>query len=102
MAFRPYPKPTPKPKSDEPYWIPKKSKKRIAQEKEYSKIRVSFLKENPICQVCGKKNSTEVHHTNERHNERLLNVEYFLAVDRDCHMHIHENPKWATEKGYLV
>ncbi len=39
---------------------------------------------------------------NGRNGERLLDVDYFMAVCRDCHQYIHNNPKESREKGWLI
>jgi hypothetical protein len=46
--------------------------------------------------------ATEVHHTNGRENERLLDRTYWMAVSREGHQWIHNNPKKARELGWLI
>jgi ribosomal protein L40E len=65
------------------------------------KIRVKYLNDHKICQVCSAKNSTEIHHTAGRRGEALTEVSNFLAVCRECHVKIEMNREWAYEKGYL-
>ena len=77
----------------------RRSKKRAKQERKYSSKRADWIK-GKRCAVCSNK-ATEVHHTNGREGNRLLDEEYWLAVCRICHRAIHEHPEWARENGYL-
>jgi hypothetical protein len=38
------------------------------------------------------------HHPMGRRGDNLF---HFFYVDRMCHLKIHNNPKWAREKGFL-
>jgi len=77
------------------------SLKRQAQLKEYKELRIEFLTLNPICMVCNRHDATEIHHTNGRTGLRLLDTNYFMAVDRPCHIYIHSNPIEARGEGWL-
>jgi hypothetical protein len=77
------------------------SAKRKSQEALYSLLRKDFLTKNPLCEVC-RIDATDVHHKRGRNGERLIEVEYFMAVCRTCHDKIHSNPTWAYEQGYLI
>lgn len=83
--------------------IRRRSKKRAAQEREYSKLRAKYLEENPLCAVpgCGCW-STEVHHKAGRIGDLLTDVTKFLAVCRHHHVVIELNPTWAKEQGYSI
>jgi len=83
--------------------IRKVSKKRRKQSKEYSKLRADFLlrPENRFCPVTNKQ-TIEVHHKNGRENQRLTDTSHWLAVSREGHQWIHNNPKEAREKGWLI
>lgn len=51
--------------------------KRQKQLDEYYKIRLEYLQEHPICEVCQDEHSSEVHHKKGR--GKLLNdTQYFL------------------------
>ena len=76
------------------------SKKRAERLKIYSELRKEFLK-GKICPVTGKQ-ATEVHHLKGRENDRLNDGEFWLAVSRDGHRYIHNNPKESMEKGWLL
>lgn len=99
------------------------SSKRAAQLKEYSKLRKEFLAANPFCQVWMDENpeyaavsplsnmgisywednrATDVHHMKKRVGKMLLDTRYWMAVSRTAHQRIHQFPKWAREKGYLL
>lgn len=76
------------------------SLKRQEQLKEYKIIRDQFMLGNPRCEMCTG-SASENHHKNGRTGLRLLDVDYFMAVCRDCHQYIHNNPKESREKGWL-
>jgi hypothetical protein len=79
------------------------SEKRLKQLAEYRKAKKEFMSqpENQICPVTGDE-AHEIHHTNGRENEKLNDTEYWIAVSRRGHTWIHENPKEAREKGWLI
>lgn len=81
--------------------IRKVSIKRAAQNKEYSKLRLNYFKNHPICEVglCGRY-ATDIHHIAGRIGNNLTDITNFLAVCRQHHCQIEENPIWAKEKGY--
>lgn len=85
-----------------PQWTKKVSDKRQDQNKEYLKERLKFLKANPICQVCEKSKSTEVHHKKGRTNDMLLKTEFWLAVCSRDHIFIEMKPDWARENDYTL
>lgn len=95
ICQEPLPKKKPKP-------INKVSKKRIDQNKEYSKVRDQYLK---IFEVCEVKNcmlpSSQIHHKAGRVGQLLTDVNHFLAVCDTCHKYIHDNVKWSQEYGYM-
>ena len=79
------------------------SDKRAKQKAAYLLARNIFLMEdcNRYCPVTGKP-TTEIHHTNGRENERLLDRKYWIAVSREGHLFIHSNPKEARQNGWLI
>lgn len=81
--------------------INKVSAKRAVQNQQYAKLRKEYLELYPVCEVveCHNK-SVEIHHMNQRENERLLDVNYFLAVCRPCHEKITRDSAWAIANGY--
>lgn len=81
--------------------IKKESDKRKAQNNEYKKIRLAFLKDNPRCAVTGR-DATEIHHMKGRVGSLLTDTKYFLPVCRDAHQRIELNPEWAKENGYSL
>ena len=89
--------------------IKKFSDKRAKRNSAYLIANKAYLSEdaNKFCPVMSLMFSktvpaTEVHHTNGRENERLLNREDWLAVSREGHQWIHLNPKLARAKGWLI
>ena len=77
------------------------STKRAAQLREYKRIRIEFLEANPDCQICGGV-ATEIHHTNKRNGERLIDTKYFMALDRKCHNMVHHYPEESKKRGWLI
>lgn len=94
----------PKPKETKKYVIPKVSDKRKIENLKYSVLRIEFLgkKENQICPITGQQ-AIEVHHTycGKDRAKHYLDVSTWLAVSRDGHNWIHNNPKEARELGFL-
>lgn len=88
--------------------IAPRSKKRAKEERDYSTVRKEYLEEHPICEVCIRENNpykypaTEIHHKKGRIGPLLTDSRYFLAVCRDHHEFIENNPKWAKLKGYSI
>lgn len=81
-----------------------RSKKRAAQESEYSAKRKIFMSEHPLCQanisgLCTTQ-STDIHHVKGRSGELLLEVSEWMSVCRACHMWIETHPIEAAELGY--
>ena len=79
----------------------KVSKKRAEQNKQYKVVRDQFMQDNPNCERCGRM-ATENHHKNGRNGLRLLDVNYFMAVCRTCHVLIHETPNLSRAEGWLI
>lgn len=84
--------------------IKKVSDKRKIKDLQYYALRKVFLEkpENKICPITGWP-TTEVHHkySGKDRDKHYLDTETWLAVSRDGHNWIHDNPQEAREKGYL-
>lgn len=78
------------------------SSKRSKQLKEYLVLRADYLASHRLCEVCKTSKATDIHHRKGRTGTRLNDTQYFIAVCRDCHNQIHDNPKWAYETGLLL
>lgn len=74
-----------------------------AQNAEYAKLRKEYLALYPVCEVeeC-QAASTEVHHAAGREGDRLLDVNYFVALCHDCHVRITEHSAQAIEDGHSI
>lgn len=85
------------------YVIPQVSKKRKVESLQYAVLRTEFLskKENKVCPITGGP-TTDVHHKKGRIGSLLLDTNYWLAVSREGHKQIEENPVWAKEMGYSL
>ena len=83
--------------------IRSKSKKLTKEERLYNRMRIPWLEKRPVCEAryegCTHR-STDVHHIKGR-GIWLLIKEWWLAVCRNCHEHIHKHPKQAREDGFL-
>jgi hypothetical protein len=100
----------------------KVSKKRAKDGKIYSAKRKAFLESHPICQVWlaehaaqvfrelimdgeamiyTKYRSTDIHHMAKRTGSNYLDESTWLAVCRENHDRIHNNPAWARANGFL-
>lgn len=78
------------------------SSKRARALKAYRVNKQSYLSAHPTCEVCDFFESTDIHHKLPLGRGGKLNdVTIFLAVCRECHIQIHDNPLWAEEQGYL-
>lgn len=83
------------------------SEKRKRENLLYLAKRKAFLRANPLCRAvidevfCGKK-ATDVHHKFGRTGGAYLDELTWLALCRDCHRWIHENPKEARGLGLLA
>lgn len=89
-----------KPKQKKATKIKPVSDKRKKELKTYSEQRKLFLV-NKICPIT-QETATEIHHIKGRDNKWLNDINYWLAVSRNGHIWIHNNPIEAEEKGYLI
>ena len=88
---------------DKPKSISPVSKKRQVEMDEYSKKRKAFLALKPQCEAylvgtCTV-TSTDVHHKAGRVGENYLKISTWMAVCRNCHTWIENNPEEAKELG---
>lgn len=83
--------------------ISKVSDKRKIENAKYSVLRIEFLgkPENKICPITGKL-TTDVHHSKGRIGSLLLDTRYWIALSREAHKYVEENPEWAKENGYSL
>lgn len=86
------------------YKIPKVSKKRQVEQLQYQVLRTEFLSkpENKICPITGKE-TTDIHHkwSGKDRAKYFLDTTTWLAVSREGHNWIHNNPKKSRELGFL-
>ncbi len=92
-----------KPKETKKYVIPKVSDKRKTENLKYSVLRTEFLgkKENQICPIT-KQPTTDIHHKKGRVGSLFLDTKYWIALSREGHKFVEENPEWAKENGYSL
>jgi|TARA_R100000541_G_scaffold16916_3_gene26601 hypothetical protein len=80
------------------------SKKMSKLNAAYTKMRVPYLTDNPVCHAnihnCSIK-ATDIHHKQGR-GLNHLNVDTWLPVCRNCHMWIEENTVEAIELGFSL
>lgn len=78
------------------------SKTRAGQYKRYLKIRREYLVEHPLCEVCRREPSNQIHHKGGRNGPKLLITELWLAICSKCHTKIHNEGAWARTQGLLL
>lgn len=83
--------------------ISKVSKKRQIENAKYAVLRIEFLgkKENAICPIT-KQPTTDVHHKKGRVGSLFLDTKHWIALSREGHKFVEENPEWAKENGYSL
>lgn len=81
--------------------IPQVSKKRKIENAQYSVLRIEFLgkPENKKCPITGQP-TTDIHHKKGRIGKLFLDTKYWVALSREGHKFVEENPEWAKENGY--
>lgn len=69
------------------------SKKRAAANKEYSKVREVYLRENPECCYC-RLPATEIHHlcSGGSRAKSLVNSDTWMGLCNSCHLAIQQGP----------
>lgn len=79
------------------------SEKRKTEIQQYTILRKEFLSDpkNQTCPIT-KQPTTDIHHMKGRIGSLFLDTRYWLAVSREGHRMIEENPEWAKEKGYSL
>ena len=80
--------------------IPPQSKKRIADNRVYNKLKRELFKKYPKCQRCKKAPSKDCHHAYGR-GPNFLNPKTWFAVCRKCHDWIGEHKADAREEGFI-
>jgi len=78
------------------------SDKRAAELAIYRPRRDKYMEENPVCECCESKPSTELHHKKGRIGVMVYYVPFFMAVCHWCHKEIHAESAWSYEQGYLI
>ena len=92
-----------KPKAIKKYVIPKVSEKRKIENLKYSVLRIEFLgkPENKVCPIT-KQPTTDIHHKKGRLGSLFLDTKHWIALSREGHKLVEENPEWAKENGYSL
>lgn len=58
---------------------------------EYKPLRLDYLSLHPICELCNKAKSTDIHHICGKIGELYLDTRYWLGICRQCHSTIHDS-----------
>ena len=79
------------------------SDKRKIENLKYSVLRIEYLSkiENQKCPINGKP-TTDIHHKKGRIGSLLLDTRYWVALSRESHIFVENNPEWAKENGYSL
>lgn len=86
--------------------FPRKPSHTHEDHKEYARLRLQFLKDNPWCEVSLKRDhgakvpANVIHHRKGR-GDHYLDVSTFVATTRDGDCWIHRHPEKARELGLL-
>lgn len=85
------------------YTIPQVSDKRKIENAKYTVLRIEFLgkKENQICPITGWP-TTDIHHKKGRVGDLFLDTKYWIALSREGHQFVEDNPEWAKENGFSL
>ncbi len=76
------------------------SLKQAARLRQYARLRKKFLDLYWLCKWCNAAEATDVHHVAGR-GRNLLEGDTWLALCRNCHSRVHDNPKLARAMGFL-
>jgi hypothetical protein len=77
-----------------------KEKVRYWEHKIWAVISRVIRKQHPICQMCGKNPSTQVHHIISRYYKATFyEPDNFLAVCGGCHRKVDYDAEWARSKA---
>lgn len=96
----------------EPYKIAPRSKKRAAEESQYSKEKREWIAGMP-CAVFPELMAVDIHHkkgrvgyadqwAKDRGITLLRDQRYWLPVSREGHNEIELNPQWAKDQGFSL
>lgn len=95
-----------------PKKIKQVSDKRKEDNEIYSILRKQFLEKFPICPITNKP-TTDIHHKKGRKGyaddwarendiSLFLDVRFWVALSREGHCFVEDNPIWAKENGYSL
>ena len=87
----------------------RKSQRQIDRDRIYITIATRFMLDHPICEACRKVRpgkplrwTDHIHHKHGKIVDLLFNERLFIAVCRDCHRWIHDNPDKARGVNLLA
>lgn len=83
--------------------IKSESEKRKELNKVYLKVRAEYLKIHPLCEFpkCTHR-ATDIHHKAGKIGELLIDDNHFMALCRDHHRLIENNPAWAKQNNFSI
>lgn len=86
-------------------------RRRILMKLYLSFVRPAFLhglaagqgrrRQAPLCERCGGRIATQVHHMAGRSGDALVDTEWFAGLCQWCHDDIHDNPEQARKAGWM-
>lgn len=81
--------------------IKRRSPKKAAADREYSKFRAWFL--DGRCDVCNQNPAADIHHRRRRsQGGGLTNPMNCVRICQACHDWVHRNPEKAHDAGWLL
>lgn len=109
---RPVPKPSKRTKRKRPRETEKARERRLLRKLYTLHVRPAFLAgvavgqgrrhRAPLCERCGKRVASQVHHMAGRVGAALLDAEWFAALCFECHEALHANPAMARSEGLMT
>lgn len=85
--------------------MPKVSARGKTRNAEYAKLRKLFMAEHRACEAAYPNicygSATHVHHK-ARRGRNFLVVATWMACCAACHEHLHQNPREARTRGFLI
>lgn len=98
--FRPAPKPSRgvKPKRS---WM-QEAYRKIARPAYFAGVAAGQGRVKALCERCGCRAATQLHHKAGRSGDRLLGFRNFSALCGSCHREVHANPERSYAEGWLV
>lgn len=87
---------------------PRSEKTQRRYDEERIPLVIATLRENPLCEICWRRKSTDCHEKRSRgrtggvHGDAWLDPDNIMALCRRCHDWVTTHPEEAEELGFLL